>query len=251
MIIIAKLIADYAFVFYILLGIVGVILLRAIQIALKERSRSIFDLERERATARLNQNIFYFLVVCFVGGGIFYTVNNLIAGLALPEVTPTPTAISFLPSTPTSHPLLPTPTPTVTPTSRPTQPPLPSGGPNLDAASPSQPSAEVVPINEGIPPACPSPGVQISQPFDGATVSGVIQLTGTAQIDNFSYYKVEFRVPGRDWSFIESYESPGTGVIASWNTATVPPGNYEFRLVVVDITGNFPKPCEIQLNVVR
>jgi hypothetical protein len=29
----------------------------------------------------------------------------------------------------------------------------------------------------------------------------------------------------------------------------VAPGEYEFRLVVVDAIGNFPEPCVVRLNV--
>jgi hypothetical protein len=39
------------------------------------------------------------------------------------------------------------------------------------------------------------------------------------------------------------------GVLGSWNSDTVPPGEYEFRVVVVDLTGNFPDPCAIRLLV--
>ncbi|MFQ5578294.1 MAG: hypothetical protein ACE5G8_15035, partial [Anaerolineae bacterium] len=77
-----------------------------------------------------------------------------------------------------------------------------------------------------------------------------IQIFGAAAIEAFDYYKIEFLVPGGDWNFIESHATPvSDGLLASWNTATVPPGRYEFRLVVVNQTGNYPEPCQIQLTV--
>ncbi|RME76426.1 MAG: hypothetical protein D6784_05860, partial [Chloroflexi bacterium] len=135
--------------------------------------------------------------------------------------------------------LLPTPTPTPTP--------LPPPTPVLVVDTPTP---EVQP-SQGQPPNCPNPGVQIFQPGNGAQVDGVIQVTGVAAIDNFDYYKFEFRAPGsNDWSFIVRFDNPvSQGVLGSWNTDTVPPGEYEFRLVVVDKIGNYPDPCVVRLLV--
>jgi hypothetical protein len=82
-------------------------------------------------------------------------------------------------------------------------------------------------------------------------VTGVIQIRGAASVENFNYYKFEFRVPpAGEWSFITSYShSVADGVLGEWNTDTVPPGEYDLRLVVVDGTGNFPEPCVTRLVV--
>ena len=104
----------------------------------------------------------------------------------------------------------------------------------------------------GQTPTCPHPGSVITQPGNGARAVGVIQVSGVAFIENFDYYKFEFRVPGNEeWSFIERYNNPvpNGGVLGSWNSDTVVPGEYEFRLVVVDSTGNFPEPCVVRLIV--
>jgi hypothetical protein len=79
----------------------------------------------------------------------------------------------------------------------------------------------------------------------------VIQVTGVANIDNFDYYKFEFRVPNTEaWNFVTRYDAPVPGgVLGSWNTDTASPGEYEFRLVVVDSIGNFPEPCLVRLIV--
>jgi hypothetical protein len=242
---VVQFVADIAVWIYLILAILGLILLRVIQVAVRERSQSIFDLERDQATGRINRHLFYLLVVFLVAGGVFYTSNELIEEVPLPEETPTPTAIVQLPPTPTPPPLLPTPTPTLTPTPRPTQ----SGG-----ELPTLPTATPLPTpQQGALPRCSLPGAHITSPGDGAVVSGQMMVIGRANIEDFDYYKIEFRVPGHDqWSFIESYSTPTEeGLIASWNTATVPPGFYDFRLVVVDKTGNFPEPCQISVKVER
>jgi len=173
-------------------------------------------------------------------GGVYYASNILIEQVPLPEITPTPTQVVQFPPTPTPPKLLPTPTPTLTPTPRPT----------VASVAIETPTPEVETPNTGAPPNCPVPGAQITQPGDGATVSGAIQVHGSANIDNFDYYKFEFLAPGGNWNFIERYNAPvPSGLLATWNTATVPPGQYGFRLIVVDKIGNYPTPCEITLNI--
>jgi hypothetical protein len=241
MVALIKFIASISIWLYLVLAVVVVILLRTIQLALRERSQTIFELERNHATARLNRALFYLLLVILVGGGIFYTSTELIAEVPLPEETPTPTVVAQLPPTPTSPPLLPTPTPTLTATSRPT---ISTG----QLATPPTPTSQA---QAGVSPNCPLPGAHITQPGNGAVVSGVVQVIGTANIENFDYYKIEFRVPGSDeWHYINSYKTrAGEGPIARWDTTGLPAGEYEFRLVVVDTTGNFPEPCQIRLIV--
>lgn len=238
MTILVKLIADYAVWLYLLLGLVAFLFLRAYMVARRERDNSIFALERESASGRMAQSIIGFLVTLVLVGGVFYTSQTLVEEIPLPEVTPTPTVLIVLPPSPTPPPLLPTPTPTDTPRPRPTLPALETETPTPEVAL-------------GVPPSCPNPGVRISEPGTGAQVSGVIQVVGSANIDNFWYYKFEFRGNGfGDWTFIQRFENAiNGGILAAWDTRSVPSGNYELRLVVVDKTGNYPEPCVVQLSV--
>jgi hypothetical protein len=241
MVAVVKLIANISFFIYLVLAIIGIFILGLIRVAVKERSQSIFDLERNQVTAKINAYLSYLFFLFLIAVGTFYTATVVYDSLPIPVETPTPTAAFTLPPTPTSVPLLHTPTPTLTPTPRPTI--------IFEVTETPPPAAAVA----GAPPNCPVPGAHITQPGDGATVSGVTAIFGAASVDNFDYYKIEFRVPGlEEWSFIESFSTPaGEGLLATWNTNTVPPGNYDFRLVVVDKTGNFPKPCQIRLRVER
>ncbi len=228
--ILVKFIAENVSWLYLILAVVGLWLLRVMSIAATERKRSIFALERENATTRLNRAIINLFFLFVLAGGLYYVSTSLVKQLPLPEETPTPTLVVELPPTPTPPPLLPTPIP------QPAESPTPA-----DAAN-----------NPGAPPNCPNPGAHITQPGNGAVVSGVIQIVGAANIDNMDYYKIEFQAPGGDWNFIQNYTAPvPDGLLATWNTDTVPPGEYRFRLVVVDKTGNYPEPCEIKLSVQR
>ena len=238
MTILVKLIADYALWLYLLLGLIAFLFLRTYVVAHRERDNSIFTLERETATGRMVQAIIGFLVTLIIIGGVFYTSQTLVQEIPLPEVTPTPTRLIVLPPSPTAPPLLPTPTPTGTPRPRPTLLPTTTVTPTLQAAI-------------GAPANCPNPGVRIAEPGTGATVSGVIQIIGTANIPDFWYYKFEFRGNGfGDWTFIQRFDtSLNGGILGAWDTRSVPSGDYELRLVVVDKTGNYPEPCMLQLLV--
>lgn len=224
------------------LGLVALFFIRVIWLARRDRTRSIFTLEREHANARMTRAFIGLMIVLSLALGIYYL--SVITPTIVPPTqdTPTPTPIIALPPTPTPPPLLPTPTPSLTPS--PTLPP-----PTIQVEVTPTPTTASVPV-AGQVPNCPNPNARITQPGDGARVSGVIQISGAASVENFDYYKFEFRPPGGDWSFIQSYDNAVLGgVLGSWNTGTAAPGEYEFRLVVVDTIGNYPEPCVIHLIV--
>jgi LysM repeat protein len=96
------------------------------------------------------------------------------------------------------------------------------------------------------------PGCEHLQwPTEGVSLAGVVQAKGTAKIDNFWYYKLEYRHDGLDgWHYVTGAETPVEGgILGEWNTTQVSDGRYFFRLVVVDRTGNYPPPCEVVVNV--
>lgn len=225
-------------VIFIVLGLIALIFLRLIWLARKDRVRSIFTLERENTRARMTRAFTGLMIVLSLMLGVYYLSLVTPPMLPPPANTPTPTPMLELPPTPTPPPLLPTPTPI------PTVFPTPTSFVSVETTAPPPPAAQGQPAN------CPNPGVRITQPGDGASVNGMVQVSGSAMIENFDYYKFEFRASGGDWNFIARFDNPvAEGVLGSWNSDTVPPGQYEFRLVVVDAIGNYPNPCVIRLNV--
>jgi hypothetical protein len=232
---------------YIGLGLLALFFLRAMWLARNDRVRSIFTLERENATMRLTRYFTGFMITLGLILGVYYLSLITPRIVPPPAETPTPTPILELPPTPTVPPLLPT--PTITPT------PLPVSTTELPAAVTGEttptPASPPPPAPQVQSPSCPHPGSRIFQPGNGARVAGEIQITGAASIENFDYYKFEFRsTSSQDWNFITRYDNSVTeGLLGSWNTDTVPPGEYELRLVVVDSTGNFPEPCVTRVIV--
>jgi hypothetical protein len=141
-----------------------------------------------------------------------------------PPETPEPTKTPEPAETATPTPLHPTPTPT----------PVPS------------PTATPVLLAE-----CPNPGARLTYPIINAVLKGPVQILGSAHVDNFGYYKFECRHEGiSEWSFLQSFEEPVVdGLLGVWDTSTLLPGNYWFRLVVVKKDGNYIEPCQVPVIV--
>ena len=101
------------------------------------------------------------------------------------------------------------------------------------------------------------PKANITYPTVNATLDGwgTTFVQGTAAIDNFWFYKLEFgsgQLPA-EWSVIKElyYEPVVNGILGYWNTGALPEGVYTLRLVVVDNTGNYPQPCQVRVNIDR
>ena len=84
-------------------------------------------------------------------------------------------------------------------------------------------------------------------------VSGNVEIRGTAAIERFQFYKIEYGMGEKpsSWNSIGDIrkQAVADGVLASWNVAGFPPGVYKLRLTVVDMTGNFAPPHEIRVIV--
>ncbi|NPV07583.1 MAG: tetratricopeptide repeat protein [Anaerolineae bacterium] len=95
--------------------------------------------------------------------------------------------------------------------------------------------------------------VQIVAPVAGQSLSGKVEVLGTAAIADFAYYKLECApadTPGA-WTVIhQSDRQVEGGVLAVWSTGTLAPGEYILRLTAVDSTGNYPPYAEVRVKVV-
>lgn len=111
------------------------------------------------------------------------------------------------------------------------------------SCQPAQPQAPVVSSNPGCD--------HLTWPKNGARLSGIVKVSGTAKIDNMWYYKLEYRKDGLDdWHYLTGAEKAVVkGLLGMWDTRQVSNGRYTFRLVMVDWTGNYPPPCEIYVTV--
>lgn len=246
MAVLVKIISNNAGWIYAACAVAALFLLRTAILARRERRQAAFALERETALNRTLAALRWAIVLLAVIG-LTYFISTYLSVAVEPIIAqsdPTPTPV-FLIDTPTPTPeatLPPTETPTITPTPRPraTPQPVPTDTP---IPAPTTPAVAA--------PTCPDSRAIILEPGAGQLVTGPVGVIGTAQSQNFEYYKLEFKpvsAPG-DFSFYLRRDSVViNGPLGTWNPAGLPPGEYLLRLVTVDITGNFGQ-CTVQVSV--
>ncbi len=151
-----------------------------------------------------------------------------------------------LPDTPVeapTPPLLiepPTPAPSAPPPTAAVPTAAPPGATAQPTLQPTAPSAQ-----------CANQSAIIAFPTMDSTVSGLIEIRGTAARPNLSYWKLDYR-PNAATAYAQLYRSdtPVTdNALSLWSTKTVPNGLYWLQLTVVDSTGNFGTPCQIRVNI--
>ena len=205
----------------------------------REKSRAIFTLEKEAAASTRLRSIGMAFLLLILAAVFYFTDTYLEPTLVLKtENETTPTVPLVLEPTPT--PTLGPPTPT--PTRRPTRTPRPTPTPEATPTPTPQPV---------VLPNCPDPRARLTYPTVNAVLKGVVEIKGSANIDNFDYYKFEMRPAGAtEWSTLQLFRQPvSEGSLGTWDTSPLPAGDYVFRLVVVDITGNYPPPCEVPVKI--
>lgn len=115
-----------------------------------------------------------------------------------------------------------------------------------------------IPCGRASSPSSPAPAGKcshITSPRHGSTVSGKVTVRGTANVDNFWYYKFEYRKDDGQENWITYDDLKRTpvenGVLGEWdlNALQLPAGWYWFRVVIVDWSGNYPPPCEMRVYV--
>jgi hypothetical protein len=236
-----KLVSEY-YIWLIGACVLGVLsyIGRAIM-AHREKSRAIFTLEKEAAASTRIRSIGMAFVLLILGGAIYFTAIYLEPNLDLEtEIEVTPTALLQPTPTPTTEP------PTITPTPRPTRTPRPTQ--TLEVVITLTPTPEPVVL-----PNCPDPRARLTSPTVNAVLKGVVEFRGSANIDNFQFYKLELKgeATSGEWKTIFTNETPVTdGALGAWDTSALPAGAYVFQLVVVDKTGNYPvAPCEVNVII--
>ncbi len=233
--------------------VVLVIYLRGWLTASRDLRASLFSLERESAIQRMRRAATgafctfgvlaaMFFVQFFVASTIDWSA--IIRPTATPGFSISPIAHESTPeATATPDPRTPSATPSPTRTRRPT----------LPYYTPTPAEAAVTPLPPVAPGSCPTVGVQITWPRQAARVSGHVEIRGTASIANFDYYKIELGLgdsPNAWTSISEPHRSPvSDGPLDVLDTTGLPAGTYSIRLVVVDVTGNYPPPCEVRIVV--
>lgn len=246
-----RIIAEYQWWIYGVLGLILLFYLRRAIVARRESARSIFKLEQEQAHSRYTRSVIALIVILLIMAIVFVMSNPLL--LAMPqEETPEPTP------TETAGPLA---KPTLTPTQLPATITPTATATRVRPTRPTQPTAtsDVVVTETPVvrPAACPNPNARITSPGVNQVVTGNFPVRGAANIADFQYYKVEVG-PGtnpkdHEWTVVGNlhHSAVPNGVLERFNSDAYPPGTYTLRLVVVDQTGNYPDPCRVTIRIQR
>jgi hypothetical protein len=232
--------------------------------------QAIFGLERERGLRIRNSALSFILLLAAVIGAVYYVNVQVAPGLP-PELfrlaTPTPDIFSTPLSSPTplgtaeispptpTVPLVPTITlagqpgeeaATLAGTSSPGEGARPGADETPGTSTPSGPT--VTPFV-----AC-TVDLNISQPRDGAFVSGSIIFNGTADFPDFKAFRLEANGPetSGQWASLlgRSIEQPARdSFLGNVNLSQWQPGPYLIRLTGVNTAGSDAGYCVIQITL--
>jgi hypothetical protein len=225
--------------------------------------QAMFGLEREKGT-RLRNNALAFIVGFTAVIGLVYFVNAQIRPTLSEELfkmpTPTPDIFSTRLASPTplgtAEIALPSPTPPLIPTitlaSQPGAAPPPLADettPEADLAeSPTPPGPTVTPFI-----GC-TVDLNISEPGNGAFVTGAITFSGTADTEDFLHYRLEANGPetNGDWASLlgRVIDQPvRDGFLGNVNLSQWANGPYLIRLTAVNIAQSEVGQCVIQVTL--
>lgn len=260
-------VANYAPWIYAICGLVALYQLYKIWAVRAERKQAVFSLEREKAIND-TYSILAIALILLMTMGFTYFMSTTLAAAVEPLVnealTPTPPlpALDFL-VTPTNTPLPVTPTATRTP--RPPSGEVTTPG-EVEGTPTPQPDEEVTPAPvletptptpEPAPvvvaPICPDQRALLIRPGQNETVSGDLNVIGSATHESFQFYKIE-AAPGANasggWQHMGGGQAPVvSGFLTTINTRNLTNGLWTLQLVVVDQTGNFIPPCQVTVTV--
>jgi hypothetical protein len=232
-------------------AIIALWYLRVVLVARRDRRYAVFALEREQALNRVFAAwgaAFGIIVVM----GIVYALSTVVFRAVEPQLTAdrptaTPAFAVAAAGTPTATPTLPEPDVTATPTATP-KPARPTRRPT-NTPAPAQATVPATAAPQVQRPRCPTANAVITAPGVGEVLSGPVAIFGTASIDNFQFYKLEYGAGDNQavWSYFGGGDAPVVnGRLGTLNV--LPPGAYSIRVVAVDQSGNFPQPCQTTIT---
>ncbi len=213
---------------YLFFGLWGLIFIRRFFTAWQELRGATFGLERDKAQSRLNQSASMLVLLLSLSVAVFVLVSFVAP--AMPESNLFPTATIDLLATAT----------TTLAAGEEGQVTLPAS-----EAGPAQTQATS-------PPGCIPGQIEITSPTNLQEVSGTVEITGSANIPNFGFYKFEIKRPDESiWLTIQAGNSVViNSKLGDWDTARLTPGEYQLGLVVVDNQAQASTACIIQVRVV-
>ncbi len=214
--------ASYEPLIYIALAIGALFAFRRMWHSWREWRDSVYGLEREFALRRLGQATALAILILGLVFAEFFIATFVAPTLPASDILATPTLD-----------LLVTPVGTVAPGTTAlvvTQAVVPNG---MSGCVPDQ--------------------IMITAPKPGDIVKGIVEITGTANVPNFAFYKYEIAPMGtQNWAPISANrESVTSGSLGEWSTTSLTNGDYFLRLVITDNVGKELEPCVLAVRVLN
>src|SRR5574341_515882 len=213
------LIVKYQTWLYALLGVAGLFYLYGLAQARRRLGRTLFGLEREAALQRQNRALAMLILLLTLAVSVAMMNSYIIPNVILPQAT---AAAGDVPTA------MPSPTPI-------------------------RPEATNVPLvvdSSG----CLNPQATLTDPGPKQQIAGSFEVRGTANIDNFAFYTLQLSGANTNGAWVSLYvgNTPVVnGTLGSFDTSAYDSGEYAFRLVVKDGTGNYQFPCVVPVTLVN
>lgn len=213
---------------YLFLGLVALYFIRKFLLAWQELRDAGFGLERENAQGRLNFAAIVLVLLLAMAISEFVMVSFIAPSMPGVEALPSPTLDLLATATTT----------------------LPASAPGaLETMTPAATSS--LPDLAGQENGCIPGQVEITSPQTGSEISGAVIITGTANIPNFGFYKLEMkRVEETSWlTILAGNEVATNATLGSWNASLLSPGDHQLGLVLTDNQGQILPACIVQVRV--
>lgn len=210
------------------LALGAVLYFRQFVVAWQELRSTIYGLEREQAQTRLNQaaGVLTLLIILVVAEFVVVSFVIPFRPQANPLLTPTIDLLA---------------TPTIT---------LPPSEPGEAMAEDVTPTPVPTPdLRQGV---CLANEAEITSPQPGERVRGKISITGSANVENFGFYKLEIAsIQSVNWRTIQAGRKLKVNeqLIESWDTSTLQAGDYIIRLVVTLNDETVLPDCRVPITI--
>jgi hypothetical protein len=207
-----RLIDQFQFQIFAAIGLLAALYLGVYLRAHERLSRTPFGLEREAQLKRQNSAMAMLTLLVLLAASIYLMVLVVVPQIDQSQPGPTPVV-----------------------------PPTPS-------PSPVAASQNIVVDSSG----CDNPNATLTAPKSGQRIAGSFEVDGTANIPNLAFYKFEISGAGTNGEWLSlgvGTEPKVNDKLGSFDATAREPGNYAFRLVVLDSSGNFPPPCVVTITI--
>jgi len=217
--------ASYEPLIYIALAIWALFVFRSMYRTWREWRDSVYSLEREFALKRLGRAAAIALLILGLVFAEFFISTFVVPSLPASDILASPT-LDLLAAPPGT----------------------------LSPENATQ--AALSPVTQSAPSGmsgCVPDEIIITSPQPGDAVNGIIEITGTANVPNFGFYKYEVAPLGtQNWATISAEREPKQNEpLGNWNTSSLTNGEYFLRLVITDNVGASLEPCVIAVRVIN